>query len=84
MIGLIASVTNKEVSGADVTCENAWDIIVLDKSKDCPADAIPIKSDRNYAGDPKVLLGEKCCLEITGFSEDFWNARYSSNTNSCR
>lgn len=83
MIELIAEVTNSEVTDLN-TCHDARDYIVDNKERDCPSDAYIFRSSKNYRGDPKESLGFKSCLAVTGFSNEFWNERYSSSAYSCR
>lgn len=82
LLTMISKVTNRDVGGFDVACDGAQDYLVLDKSTECPSGSASIKSGQEE--DPKLLFGEKCCLQITGFSNTFWNERYSSQTNACR
>ena len=79
MISMINSVTNSD----DLSCDNARDFIVLNRA-DCPSDANWIRPNKNFSGDTKILMGQKCCLLLTGFDDSFWNSRYNSPSNSCR
>ena len=44
---------------------------------------VPIKSSKNFVDDEKINLGKSSCLKITGFSEEFWEKRYSDSTPPC-
>ena len=77
LLEYINDVTNNDKSD-DTTCDNANDYLMLDFPNGCPTDSVKIKANKNFTGDPRILIGEKCCLSLTGFSDSFWNRRYSS------
>jgi hypothetical protein len=75
-------VTNLDLSDGTV-CKNARDYIVYEKSRDCPSDSIQIPSSKDFRSDKTVSLGQKTCLALTGYSNDFWSGRYDGTSSGC-
>ena len=80
-MGVINDYTNSFKSRAASTCNSAIDLIVL-KKEECPSDYNHLEGISNdNAG---MLLGQKVCIVLTDYTDDFYNLRYSTDSFSCR
>ena len=78
---VINDYTNSFASRAASTCDSAIDKIVL-KKEDCPAsynhlEGVTIENAR-------MLIGQKVCIVLTDYTSEFWDARYVTDSFSCR
>lgn len=77
----IKEVVNMDESDG-LICNEAKDFIVYNKNQ-CPQDATVLTYDDTTKANPKLNLGKRSCLKLTGFTSDFWNTRYDGFGSAC-
>ena len=76
-INLYTNQDSQEVEGA---CLNGQDYIVTNPNE-CPEKSIMLLY--NIQDDPRLMMGEKVCLNINKFPPEYWQKRYQSTGKFC-